>query len=63
MRVKADVGRCEGYANCIIAAPDVFELDEEYIVRVVMADPGEERRAEVEEAARNCPVAALVIED
>ncbi len=61
VRVEANFGRCEGYANCIVAAPDVFELDEEFIVRVVIERPEESRRAEVQEAVRNCPVAALVV--
>lgn len=61
MRVQANLGRCEGYANCIVAAPDVFELDDEFIVRVIDDDPDEACRAEVEEAVRNCPVGALTV--
>jgi ferredoxin len=61
MRVVADVDKCEGYANCIIAAPDVLALDDEFLVQVVVEHPGEDRRAAVEEAVRSCPTSALSI--
>lgn len=61
MKVLADTAKCEGYANCIIAAPDVFSLDEDAIVQVVDEHPDERQRAVVEEAVRVCPTGALTI--
>lgn len=61
MRVVADLGKCEGYANCIVASPDVFDLDEEFIVSVTNEQPGEEKRPEVEDAVRSCPAGALAL--
>lgn len=61
--VKADHALCQGYANCVDAAPDVFDIDDDGVVVVLRTDIGEEERARVGEAARSCPVNALTIED
>jgi ferredoxin len=61
-RVRADTGKCEGHANCQIAAPDFFDLDEDGTVETLQDTVDETHRAEVEEAVRNCPVDALRIE-
>lgn len=61
MKVLADTGKCEGYANCIVAAPDVFALDVDLIVEVIDEQPGEDKRGAVEEAVRVCPTGALSI--
>lgn len=64
MRVQADLGRCEGYANCLMAAPSVFTIDDEESIVVIRDEqPSEEYRDAVEEAVRSCPVAALAIEE
>jgi ferredoxin len=63
MKVYADLDTCEGYANCVIAAPDVFDVDDSGVVVVLDAHPGEAERETVEEAVRSCPVAALRIEE
>lgn len=61
--IKADVGLCQGHANCIEAAGDVFDLDDEALVVVLKPVITEEERGRVEEAIRNCPVAALSLAD
>lgn len=63
VRVRADLTKCEGYANCIIAAPDVFSIDDDNVVKVLDANPPEGERPFVEEAVRNCPTQALSVED
>lgn len=62
-RVHADLAKCEGYANCIIAAPDVFSIDDDNVVEVLDENPPEGERPAAEEAVRNCPTQALSIED
>jgi 3-phenylpropionate/trans-cinnamate dioxygenase ferredoxin reductase subunit len=61
--VKADLDVCMGYASCVMAAEDYFDLNEEAGVvtlhRTVVRDGDRER---VEEAVRACPVQALVLE-
>ncbi|MGF9660889.1 ferredoxin [Arthrobacter crystallopoietes] len=61
--VKADLQACQGYANCVVGATDYFDLDDDGIVVVLRAEVRQEDRARVIEAARSCPVSALVVED
>lgn len=61
--VKADLEVCQGYANCVVGAPDHFDLDDDGLVVVLKAKVAEADLARVTEAARSCPVSALVVED
>ncbi|GAB2962183.1 ferredoxin [Amycolatopsis acidiphila] len=61
--VKADLQACQGYANCVIGADDVFDIDDDGVVVVLKAEIPEPDRRRVEDAARTCPVSALVIAD
>lgn len=60
--IKADLALCEGYANCVIAAPDRFDLDDEGMVVLLAADVPDDKVAAVEAAVRSCPVSALRLE-
>ncbi|MES3636613.1 ferredoxin [Mycobacterium intracellulare] len=59
IRVEADRELCQGYANCIAAAPDVFDIDDDGIVVVLRDEVEDSERARVDESVRSCPVAAL----
>lgn len=60
MRVTVDPGLCQGYANCVAVAPDVFALDDETGLAVVLVeDPPAELHAAVEQAVRMCPTQAI----
>lgn len=62
MHVTVDPGSCQAYGNCLLEAPDVFDLDEEGAVAVVLqSNPPEQLRAAVEAAVRSCPVQALTL--
>jgi ferredoxin len=62
MKVHAELDKCEGYANCVVAAPNVFSIDDdENLVIVTDPSPPEDKREAVEEAVRNCPTTALSI--
>lgn len=61
--VKADLSLCQGYGNCVIEAPDIFDLGDEGTVVVLRQWIDESERRRAEEAARSCPVSALSIED
>jgi ferredoxin len=61
--VKADAGLCQGYANCIVDAGEVFDLDDEGLVVVLRPIISAEERAKVEQAIVNCPVGALSLVD
>ena len=36
--VKADLGACEGYANCVVAADDVFDIDDDGVVVLLRSE-------------------------
>lgn len=61
--VKADVTQCEGYANCVIASPDVYDINDDGEVEVLQSAVSEDRRVEVAEAVRSCPTGALWLEE
>lgn len=60
MRLVLDRDLCQAYGNCMLAAPEVFELTEsDPVVRILQSEPDESLRAEVENAVASCPVQAL----
>ena len=61
-RVKADYEACQGYANCVMAAEDYFDLDDDGKVVLLRKDVPESENSRVDEAARSCPVSALWLE-
>jgi ferredoxin len=64
MKIIVDTQLCEAHGDCVMAAPDVFDLDDDdNVVTLLQVEPGEEQRAQVEEAVRLCPVAAIRIAD
>ncbi|MFE9975646.1 ferredoxin [Streptomyces hirsutus] len=64
MRITVDISRCEAHGECVVTAPEVFDLDEEgVVVRLIDASPGEEQREKVERAVRFCPTKALTLDD
>ncbi len=64
MHVTADYDLCEGHGQCLLAAPDVFDLpDGADKVVVLNADPPESDREAVVRAAAMCPAQALHVDD
>jgi ferredoxin len=63
MKVLVERGKCQGYGNCVIAEPRVFDLDDDGFVRLLVAEPSPELRAQVKHAVRDCPARALDLED
>lgn len=63
MKVTVDLSLCQAYANCVVEAPTVFDLNDATGKALVLDPaPAEDRRAEVEAAARACPVRAISVE-
>lgn len=62
MFIKVDLDKCQGFANCVMAAPDTFDLDDQSLVVVLTDVVVESELADVEEAVRSCPVEALRLE-
>jgi ferredoxin len=60
MRVEVDPTLCAAHGDCVVAAPKVFDLDDdEDFARVLDPNPPEALRADVEMAVQVCPVSAI----
>ncbi|MEZ7125472.1 ferredoxin [Nonomuraea sp. AD125B] len=60
MQIVVDLTRCQGYAQCVFLAPEVFHLHGE---EALLYDPAvpEGQVARVREAAAACPVQAILL--
>jgi ferredoxin len=63
MRIFVDQDRCEGHGQCVAAAPEIFEFDDDGLTVVVQDPVGPAAEEAARAAARRCPVAALHIEE
>ncbi|MEV7046307.1 ferredoxin [Amycolatopsis sp. NPDC051061] len=64
MKIRIDPARCDGYANCVIEADEVFEIDDESGQASVRRTgvPAELAEA-VRRAEASCPAQAILVED
>ena len=63
MKLLLDFEVCEGHGECVVAAPELFDLDEDGAKAIILNDePEEALRAKAIEAVKLCPVAALRLE-
>ena len=60
-RVHVDRDRCISSGVCEHVAPEVFELDDDGVLRVLRAEPADPTAAA--EAVRGCPSGALTLVD
>ncbi len=63
MKILVDYDLCEANARCMEVAPDIFKVDDEDNLHILIESPYEDRRKDVEEAVRLCPRQALAIQD
>lgn len=61
--IRADLIKCQGYANCVVGAPDHFDIDDDGRVVLLQTGVQDADRARVLDAVHSCPVAALRLED
>jgi ferredoxin len=61
MRLVVDLNRCQGYAQCVFLAPDVFELRGNEALHYDL-NPDDAQRLRVLRAAAACPVQAILVE-
>jgi ferredoxin len=62
MKVLVDMNLCQSHGECVVAAPEVFELGDDDVLRWE-EDVGDELRDKVEDAVERCPMMAIRIED
>ena len=61
MRFVVDLNRCQGYAQCVFAAPDVFELRGNEALHFD-PNPDAAQSLRVLRAAAACPVQVIEVE-
>jgi len=62
VRVVVDLDKCADHGQCVFAAPQVFQLDENGKL-VYDAEPDDALRDLVDEAADVCPLQAITVLD
>ncbi len=64
VRVRVDLGLCQGHAVCVSEAPEVFRLNaRQTAVEVLRAEVPAALRERVTAAVQHCPTHALTIDD
>ncbi len=61
LRVKVDFDLCEANALCMEVCPEVFRVDEDDNLHILVEQPGEELRTKLKEAEAICPRQAISI--
>ena len=62
MKILIDYDLCEANAVCMSKAPEVFKVDDDDNLHILVENPREDLRKKVEEAVRLCPRQALQLE-
>jgi ferredoxin len=62
-KVVVDFDLCESNAQCMMVAPEVFEVRDDDFLYVLDETPPDALRPKVEEAVRRCPKVAISIVD
>ena len=62
MKIVVDMDLCADHGQCVYAAPEVFQLDDNGKL-VFKTEADESLRDRVEEAADVCPMQAITVED
>ncbi|ACC41371.1 ferredoxin reductase FdxD [Mycobacterium marinum M] len=61
MRLVVDLNKCQGYAQCVPLAPEVFKLVGEEAL-AYDPNPDDSQRQRVLRAVASCPVQAIILE-
>jgi len=63
MRIVIDWDLCQGHANCMGEAPDIFHVDGDGKLTVRGECPPEELRSRILLAVRYCPTGAISLSE
>lgn len=64
MKVIVDLDACAAHGDCVVVAPEIFDLGEDdEVVTLLQAEPPDELRPQAQAAVDACPMAAIRIED
>lgn len=62
-KIELDELRCEGHGLCESVAPEIYRLDDEGELEILIEDVPADLMVKAEAGARVCPVAALRVLD
>ena len=62
MKINVDFALCESNAICVDIAPEIFYVNEQDELEILLEQPGEEFRSKVKESVRLCPRQAISVE-
>ena len=63
MRVTIDREKCRGAGQCVMAAPGVFDHDDEGVAFAVKERPDDDEYDDVQSAVVSCPTGSVSIVD
>jgi ferredoxin len=63
MRVVVDWNLCESNGLCVLAAPEVFELQDDDTLLILQETPDESLNGKVADAIRTCPKQAISLQE
>jgi ferredoxin len=63
MKIVVDFDLCKTHGLCTQAAPELFEIRDDGFLYILDETPPEALRGKLEKAVRECPTAAISIEE
>jgi sterol 14-demethylase len=61
LHVVIDRQLCQGHAACMAEAPEIFQVDSQGKLTVLMEAPSSERYGQLRQAKRYCPTRAITL--
>ncbi|MGV0794061.1 ferredoxin [Mycolicibacterium sp. XJ1819] len=62
VKIKVDYDRCQSHGECMMYAPDVFEVRDDGFLYVLQEEPPTELMGDVVAAVNCCPTQAISVE-
>lgn len=62
-KVVVDFDLCESNALCMRLAPEVFKVDDEDMLHILVEHPSDEQMDSVRKAVKRCPRGAIKLEE
>lgn len=65
MQVSLDLNKCKGYVCCVVAAPEVFDVDDDTgLATLKMTEvDGDELVSKTQQAVNDCPTGAIALHE
>jgi ferredoxin len=57
--LSIDSSRCQGHGRCSLVSPKIFDITDDGLGQVLVAEPGPGDAADVARAIDNCPESAI----